>query len=127
MPISITMGTWWLVRIKIKGNGMWWIRPILLLMKPTTPPTFVFSPLLNKIHYERIGWFVIGLLIWFLNCVDHLQLHCNSMYSYNMNAIGQTTWFVMIGIHHMWNHIHMQFVYLNCNYGRTTIVQLQCN
>jgi hypothetical protein len=126
MPISITMGTWWLVRIKIRGNGMWWIRPILLLMKPTTPPTFVFSPLLNKIHYEKIGWFVIGLMIWFLNCVDHLQLHCNSMYFYNMNVIGQTTWFVMIGIHHMWNRIHMQFVYLNCNYARTTIVQLQC-
>ncbi len=34
-------------------------------------------------HYEKIGWFATS------HCNDPLQFHCNSMYFYNMSAIGQ--------------------------------------
>jgi hypothetical protein len=62
-------GTWWLVRIRVRSNGMWWIRPILLLMRPTTPPTFVFSPLLNTITL----WKNRVICNWLYNMVFELH------------------------------------------------------
>jgi hypothetical protein len=44
-----------------------------------------------------------------------------------VNVIGQVTWVAKDATHHMWNCIHMQFVWLNCNYEGTTSVQLLCN
>jgi len=38
----MTMGTW-LAGIRVGSYGLWWIKTILLLMRPTTPPTFVFT------------------------------------------------------------------------------------
>jgi hypothetical protein len=40
------MATW----IKVGGNCLGWIKVVFLLMKPTTPPTFVFSP--YSIEYD---------------------------------------------------------------------------
>jgi hypothetical protein len=40
------MATW----IKIEGNCLGWIKVVFLLMKPTTPRTFVFSP--YSIEYD---------------------------------------------------------------------------
>ncbi len=42
------------------------------------------------------------------SCNDHLQLHCNSMYFYNMSVIGQVASIGVHATHHMWNRIHIQ-------------------
>jgi hypothetical protein len=66
----------------------------------------VFNAIWVK-HYEKIKWFGIGLMTKFLSCNDHLQLHCNLTYLYNMNVIKQVAWVAMGLIHHMWNDICM--------------------
>ncbi len=75
------------------------------------------------IHYEKIKWFATSLATRFLSCIDHLQLHFNSMYFYNMNFIGQVAWVVANATH----CICMQFLQFSCHYVGTTIVQFQCN
>jgi hypothetical protein len=39
VPICIVMETW-LVKVKVGGCGMQWIKTIFFLMKPTSCPTF---------------------------------------------------------------------------------------
>jgi hypothetical protein len=41
---------------------------------------------------SKIGWFAIGLATRFLSWNDHLQFHCNWIYSHGTNVIGQDTW-----------------------------------
>jgi hypothetical protein len=40
----MTMGTW-LAGIRVASCGLWQIGTVLLLVRPTTPPTFVLSTL----------------------------------------------------------------------------------
>ncbi len=88
---------------------------------------FKFSFHFQWFHYEKIGWFIIGLATRFLNCNDHVQLHYKLTYFYDMSAIEWIVWIAMDKIHYTWNQICMQFMQLNCNYAKTTIVQFQCN
>jgi hypothetical protein len=48
MPINFTMGTS-LVRVKVGGGGLRWIKAILFPMMPITTPTLVFYVLLHII------------------------------------------------------------------------------
>jgi hypothetical protein len=48
MTINLAMNTR-LVKVGIVGGRPRWIRTILLVMKPTTSPTFLLSPLFCKI------------------------------------------------------------------------------
>jgi hypothetical protein len=80
-----------------------------------------FVILWNTHSLWKNKWFAISLATRFLNYNDHLQLHFNSMYFYNMNYIGQVAWVVANAT----NYICMQF--FSCHYVGTTIVQLQFN
>jgi hypothetical protein len=75
----------------------------------------------------KIKWFATSFAIMFSSCNDHLQFHYKSTYFYEMSVIWWVTWVATNSIHHMWNHICMQFMQLNCNCVKTTIVQFQCN
>jgi hypothetical protein len=86
--------------------------------------TFV---VMGMIPQWKIRWFSISFAIMFLSCNDHLQFHYKSTYFYEMSVIWWVTWVATNSIHHMWNHICMQFMQVNCNCGITTIVQFQCN
>jgi hypothetical protein len=48
MPIKFAMGTW-LVKFRAQNGGLKWIWAILIIMKPTTSPTFSFSYLFGEI------------------------------------------------------------------------------
>jgi len=48
MPMNFTIGTW-LVRVRVGGGGLRWIRPILFPMMPIIAPTLVFYVLLHII------------------------------------------------------------------------------
>jgi hypothetical protein len=62
MPICIAMETW-LIRIRVEGYGLRWIKIIFILMRSITPPTLVFSPLFHwigcgtiiKIRFDPLG------------------------------------------------------------------------
>jgi hypothetical protein len=43
-------------------------------------------------HYEKMGWFAIGLVIGFLSCNDHLQLIVTQHIFMGMNVIRQVAW-----------------------------------
>jgi hypothetical protein len=103
MPISIKMGTWWLVRIRVKGNGMWWIWAILLLMRPTTPSTFVFSPLLSKIHYEKNR----VICNWPYNMVSELQWPLATSLQLNIFLWHECYWTNCMNCSH-WNSSYME-------------------
>ncbi len=69
-------------------------------------------------------WFAINFVTRFLNYNDHLQLHCNLKYFYNMGVIEWIAWIIMDITHHSCNRICMELVQLNCN---KTPMQLVCN
>jgi hypothetical protein len=48
MHIKFAMGTW-LARFKAQNGGLRWIWAILILMMPTTSPTFSLSYLFGEI------------------------------------------------------------------------------
>ncbi len=73
-------------------------------------------------YYEKMGWFVIGLVIEFLSCNDHLQLITTQCISTSVSVIKQVAWVVTDATHHMWNYTHIQFVQLNYNYVGSIIV-----
>jgi hypothetical protein len=41
------------------------------------------------VHYEKMGWFAVGLAIEFLSCNDHLQLIATQYVSMGVSAIEQ--------------------------------------
>ncbi len=47
MHIKFAMGTW-LAKFKVQNGGLRWIWVILILMKPTTSPTFSLSYLFGE-------------------------------------------------------------------------------
>jgi hypothetical protein len=58
-------------------------------------------------HYEKMGWFVIGLATRFLNYNDHLKLIATQCISIGISAITQVAWILTNATHHMWNYIHI--------------------
>jgi hypothetical protein len=80
-----------------------------------------------QISLKEIGCFAISLATKFLSCNDHLQLHYNLVYFYDMNVIRWVALVARYVTHRMWNCIHMKLVQLNYNYARITIMQLLCN
>jgi len=127
------------VGIHLKMAGFIFLHPSTLLLmyvvvclkSPHTLPThfpyhvlnLVVSPMLRCTMKNRVtcNWPCNWV---FLNCNDHLQVHCNLMYFYEMSVIIRVARVTIDTIHRMWNHICMQLMQLDCNYAKITIVQL---
>jgi hypothetical protein len=73
-------------------------------------------------HYEKMGWFAIGLAIEFLNYNDYLQFITIQYISMHMSVIKKITLIALDATPHMWNGIHMQLVQLSNNYLEIIIV-----
>ncbi len=61
----------------------------------------------------------LALQLGFLNYNDNLQLHCNLMYFYIVNVIGQITWITTNSTQCMWNCICMKLMQLIYYYATT--------
>jgi hypothetical protein len=62
MAIHLAMGTR-LVWIGVRGGHLRMIKTIFLLMRPTTPPTFIPSPMFNNVGQGTHIGFLFGPLV----------------------------------------------------------------